>query len=112
MSEFYVEPAELREFAQYMRTLSEGFNTIKSFTTGQGCNVGGFIGLLAVLVPAVQGVGMIVGNVLDVGLDRMNSSAEGLNTAAADYEATDRREAANQDAIQMPETPDPVRGIR
>ena len=64
-----------------------------------------------VLVPAVQGVGMVVGEVLDMGLDRLTGSAEGLDTTASDYEATDRREAANQNAIQMPTTPDPVRGI-
>lgn len=111
MSELYVEPDELREFAQYMRTLSQGFNAIKGFTTGEGCNVSGFIGLLSALVPAVQGVGMIIGGVLDMGLDRMNGSADGLAATAADYEATDRRAAANHNAIRMPETPDPVRGI-
>jgi len=110
MSEFTVEPAELREYAQYMRTLSDGFNAIKSFTTGEGCDIRGFIGLLGVLAPAVQGLGMIISEVLDVGLDRMTGSAEGLDTTAADYEATDRREAANQNAIRMPATPDPVRG--
>lgn len=111
MSEFSVVPAELRDYAQYMRSLSAGFNTIKNFASGEGCNISGFIGLLAALAPAVQGVNMVITNVLDSGLDRLTGSADGLDTTAADYEATDRREAANADAIQMPDTPDPVRGI-
>jgi hypothetical protein len=108
MSEFYVEPAELREFARYMRTLAGQFDAIRGFTTSEGCNVAGFLGLLAVLQPAVQGVGSIYGAILDFGRDRLDGSADGLAATAASYEATDRQQAANQDSITMPSTPDPV----
>jgi excreted virulence factor EspC (type VII ESX diderm) len=110
MSEFYVEPAELRAYAQYMRTLAGRFDAINSFTRSEGCNTSGFTGLLAILQPVVQAVGGIYGATLDFGRDRLNGSADGLDTTAASYEATDQQQAANQDAIEMPTTPEPVGG--
>jgi hypothetical protein len=110
MSEFSVEPAELRAFAQYMRTLAGQFDAIKSFVDSEGCNTAGFTGLLAILQPAVDGVGSIYGATLDFGRDRLNGSADGLEATAASYESTDQQQAANQDQIIMPATPEPVGG--
>lgn len=110
MSEFSVKPAELRTFAQYMRTLAGQFDAISSFTRSEGCNVSGFTGLLAVLQPVVQGVGGIYAASLAFGRDRLDGSADGLESTAASYETTDQRQAANHDSIQMPSVPVPVRG--
>ncbi len=49
MSQFDVEPAELRAYAQYMRDLSASFDEITGFLQGQGCDTSGLLGLLSIL---------------------------------------------------------------
>jgi excreted virulence factor EspC (type VII ESX diderm) len=98
MSQFTVEPAELRAYADYMRTLAGQFDSIKQFATDEGCNTSGFTGLLAILQPAVEGVGDLYGATLDFGRDRLNGSADGLVHTAESYENTDRTHAADLDA--------------
>lgn len=110
MSQFRVEPAELQAYAQYMRTLADQFDSIKSFARSEGCDTSGFTGLLTVLQPVVEGVGGIYGATLEFGRDRLNGSADGLEATAASYERTDGQQAANQDAIEVPPAPVPVGG--
>jgi hypothetical protein len=98
MSQFTVEPAELRAYADYMRTLAGQFDSIKQFAAEEGCNTGGFTGLLAVLQPAVEAVGDVYGATLDFGRDRLTGSADGLAQTAESYETTDRTHAADLDA--------------
>jgi hypothetical protein len=98
MSQFSVEPPELRAYADYMRGLAGQFDAIKEFAKNEGCNTGGFTGLLAVLQPAVEGVGNLYGATLDFGRDRLNGSADGLTDTAQNYETTDRTHAADMDA--------------
>lgn len=108
MSQFDVEPAELKAYAQYMRDLSASFNEITQFLQGQGCDTSGFTGLLAILTSPLTAIGGVVSNALGVGLDRLTSSADGLVRAAEDYERTDRANAAMADATIMPDIPEPV----
>jgi hypothetical protein len=108
MSQFDVDPAELKAYAQYMRELSASFDEITSFIQGQGCDTSGLLGLLSILTSPLTAIGGIVADALGVGLDRLQSSAEGLIRAAEDYENTDRANAAAADATIMPSIPDPV----
>jgi len=107
-SQFRVEPAELRAYAQYMRDVAGSFDSITQFVRGEGANVSGFTGLLAILTPAVTLVGDVFGAALGVGLDRLAGSAEGLERSARSYESTDAANAAVSDATIMPDIPDPV----
>lgn len=107
-SQFDVDPAELRAYAQYMRDLSSSFDDITRFLQGQGCDTSGFLGLLAILTSPLTAIGNVAASALGLGLDRLQGSAEGLTRAAADYENTDRANAAVSDATIMPFIPEPV----
>ena len=110
MSQFQVEPDELKAYAQYMRDLASSFDTITRFIRGEGANITGFTGLLAILTPAVQLVGEVVGAALNVGMDRLEGSADGLERSAQDYQSTDAANAAVSYATIMPDIPDPIGG--
>ena len=108
MSQFDVDPAELKAYAQYMRELSSSFNDITRFLQGQGCDTSGFLGLLSILTSPLTAIGNVAAGQLLTGLDRLVGSAEGLVRAAQDYENTDRANAAVSDATIMPFIPEPV----
>jgi len=108
MSQFRVEPTELRAYAQYLRELAGSFDSVNQFARSEGCSTSGFTGLLAVLTPAVQAVGGIYGATLDFGRDRMEGSAQGLERSAENYETTDAGNAAAADATIVPDAPAPV----
>ena len=110
-SQFRVEPAELRAYAQYMRDVAGSFEDITRFVRGEGANISGFTGLLAILTSPVTMVGDVVAAALGVGMDRLVGSAEGLERSARDYETTDAANAAVSDATVMPEIPDRLRRI-
>ena len=108
MDQFHVEPAELKQYSQYMRNLATAFDTIAKFTRGEGCNVMGFIGLLGVLVPAVNVVGEVYTAALHLAKDRLEGSADGLRASAEDYENTDAANAALADSTIIPQMPESV----
>lgn len=110
MDSFHVEPAELRECAQYLRTLTNAFDSISRFTRAEGCSVAGFAGLLAALIPAVNLVGEVFDAAMGLGRDRLDGSAEGLATSAEYYQSTDEANAARSDATIVPDAPQRVRG--
>ena len=109
-SQFRVEPAELRAYAQYMRDVASSFDNITRFIHGEGVNISGFTGLLSVLTQAVTLVGNVVNGALNVGMDRLEGSADGLEHSAQNYERTDQANAAASDATIIPAVPDRVRG--
>lgn len=110
MSQFEVKPAELEGYAQYMRTQAGEFSNINSFTQSSGCDTSGFMGLLAILIPAVNAVGSFFGGTLDTGQNLLNASAEGLSAAARIYQLIDQLNANRMDSTRMPEVPQPVPG--
>ncbi len=106
MSEgFHVVTDELRSYAEYMRGMVGDLNAIDGYAREQGSNTAGFTGMLAALQPVVQGVGNLFGETLDIGKDRLEATAEGLDDSAAYYETVDRNETANADRLssQLPE---------
>jgi hypothetical protein len=108
MSQFDVDPAELRAYAQYMRDLSGSFDEITRFIQGQGCDTSGLLGLLSILTSPLTAIGNVAAGALGLGLDRLQGSADGLIRAAEDYENTDRANAQRSDSMTMPTMPEPV----
>ena len=107
--QFRVEPAELRAYASYMRDLACSFDSVTRFVRGEGANVSGFTGLLAVLTPAVTLAGEVVGAALGIGMDRLQGAAEGLERSARSYDTTDVANAAMagiSGATVMPDIPE------
>lgn len=96
---FHVVPDELRRYAEYIRGMVGDLEEIDRYAGDQGGNTAGFTGMLAVLQPAVHGVGILFSETLNIGKDRLGATAEGLHDSAACYEAVDRNAAADADGL-------------
>lgn len=93
MSQFHVEPTQLKAYADYLSQVAGHFDAIDGFARREGCDTSGFTGLLALLQPAVGSVGDVFGATLAFGRDRMTGTAEGLDRTATDYADTDHANA-------------------
>ncbi len=96
---FRVVPDELRRYAEYIRGMVGDLEEIDRYARDQGGDTVGFTGMLAVLQPAVHGVGALFSETLGIGKDRLGATAQGLHDSAACYEALDRNAAAAADRL-------------
>lgn len=104
-----VDPVELRGYAGLLERQAQHFGTIEGHARNKGGDTGGFTGLLALLVPVVDGVVGLYGETLQFANEKMTDVREALESVADDYEKRDqeigegmRKLARDVDAVDQP----------
>lgn len=67
MSSLFTDAAELRAYAEYLRTEAQEFETIRKYVHATACDKAGFTGLLSLLQPGVDIVRALFDETLDFG---------------------------------------------
>jgi Excreted virulence factor EspC, type VII ESX diderm len=88
--EFHVEPEELRGYSSLLERAAGHFAAIERHARDKGGDTSGFTGLLALLVPIVDGVVGLYGETLQFANRKMTEVRDGLDRATARYEEQDR----------------------
>lgn len=89
MGDFHVEPAELRGYGGMLERVAGQFSSIEQHAHSKGGDTSGFTGLLALLVPVVDGVVNLYGETLQFANRKITDVRSELDKAAGDYEARD-----------------------
>jgi hypothetical protein len=90
MGDFHVEPTELRGYSSMLERVAGQFSSIEQHAQTKGGDTSGFTGLLALLVPVVDGVVDLYGQTLKFANQKMSDVKTELDKAAGDYEAHDQ----------------------
>lgn len=106
---FHVEPDELRGYAAMLERAAGQFTAIGQHAQDKGGDTSGFTGLLAMLVPVVNGIVGLYVDALRSASRKLGDVKDALDKTAAGYEHQDQSAAsavnANQgalDAISVP----------
>jgi hypothetical protein len=91
---FQVEPEELRGYSSMLERAADHFAAIERHARDKGGDTSGFTGLLALLVPIVDGVVGLYGETLQFANRKMTEVQDGLDRAIAGYEQQDSAGAA------------------
>ena len=94
MSSLFTDAAELRAYAEYLRTEAQEFETIRKYVHATACDKAGFTGLLTLLQPGVDVVRALFDETLDFGKSKLEGAAGAVDSTAATYEAVDRAQMA------------------
>lgn len=90
MSSLFTDAAELRAYAEYLRTEAQEFETIRKYVHATACDKGGFTGLLSLLQPGVDVVRALFDETLDFGKSKLEGTATAVDATAQVYEDVDR----------------------
>lgn len=99
MSSLFTNGAELRAYAEYLRTEAQEFETIRKYVHATACDKGGFTGLLTLLQPGVDIVQALFDETLDFGKSKLESTAAAVESTATAYDAVERAQLAIFDGI-------------
>ncbi|MBK1786881.1 type VII secretion target [Prauserella cavernicola] len=94
-----VEAAELRGYAGLLDRQAQHFTAIEQHARDKGGDTSGYTGLLALLVPVVNGVVSLYGETLQFANGKMTEVRENLDTAADQYEARDADSRSQMDRL-------------
>lgn len=87
---FHVEPDELRWYSSMLERVAGQFASIEQHAQTKGGDTSGFTGLLALLVPVVDGVVDLYGETLKFANRKITDVRTELDKAAGDYEGRDQ----------------------
>ncbi|HUQ58047.1 hypothetical protein [Lentzea sp.] len=90
MSSLFTDAAELRAYAEYLRTEAQEFETIRKYVHATACDKAGFTGLLTLLQPGVDVVRALFDETLDFGKSKLEGTASAVEATAKVYEDVDR----------------------
>lgn len=106
---FHVEPGELRGYSSMLERTAGHFTSIEQHARDKGGDTSGFTGLLALLVPVVDGVVSLYAETLQFANRKMNEVKSTLDKTVDAYEGQDQGGAAavtssgaGMDSIAMP----------
>ncbi|SDF63194.1 hypothetical protein SAMN05216553_102419 [Lentzea fradiae] len=94
MSSLFTDAAELRAYAEYLRTEAQEFETIRSYVHSTACDKSGFTGLLALLQPGVDVVRALFDETLDFGKSKLEGTASAVEATAQNYEDVEKAQMA------------------
>jgi hypothetical protein len=94
VSSLFTDAAELRAYAEYLRTEAQEFETIRKYVHATACDKSGFTGLLSLLQPGVDVVRALFDETLDYGKSKLEGTASAVDATAEVYEAVDRAQMA------------------
>ena len=94
MSSLFTDAAELRAYAEYLRTEAQEFETIRKYVHATACDKAGFTGLLTLLQPGVDVVRALFDETLDFGKSKLEGTASAMDSTASTYEAIERAQVA------------------
>src|SRR5690349_23578820 len=83
------DAAELRAYAEYLRTEVQEFETIRKSVHATACDKAGFTGLLTLLQPGVDIVRALFDETLDFGKSKLEGASAAVDSTAQVYEAVD-----------------------
>ncbi|WP_439661994.1 hypothetical protein ACSHWB_11280 [Lentzea sp. HUAS TT2] len=89
MSSLFTDAAEMRAYAEYLRTEAQEFETIRKYVHATACDKAGFTGLLTLLQPGVDIVRALFDESLDFGKSKLEGAAAAVDTSAKVYEDID-----------------------
>jgi hypothetical protein len=90
---FHVEPEELRGYSGMLERTAGHFTSIEQHARDKGGDTSGFTGLLALLVPVVDGVVGLYAETLQFANRKITEVKTGLDKTAAGYEQQDQANA-------------------
>jgi hypothetical protein len=109
MDGFQVEPDELRGYSSMLERTAGHFTSIEQHARSKGGDTSGFTGLLALLVPVVDGVVGLYAETLQFANRKMLDVKENLDGSADDYAARDASGASSvttagsgMDGVEIP----------
>src|SRR5919197_328376 len=88
--QFHVEPQELRGYSAMLERTAGHFTSIERHAREKGGDTSGFTGLLALLVPVVNGVIGLYAETLQFANRKMTEVRDGLDKTVATYEQQDQ----------------------
>ncbi|GAA3639045.1 hypothetical protein C8D88_101189 [Lentzea atacamensis] len=94
MSSLFTDAAELRAYAEYLRTEAQEFETIRKYVHTTACDKAGFTGLLTLLQPGVDIVRALFDETLDFGKSKLEGTACAMDSTAQVYETVERAQLA------------------
>lgn len=94
MSSLFTDAAELRAYAEYLRTEAQEFETIRKYVHTTACDKSGFTGLLALLQPGVDVVRALFDETLDFGKSKLEGTADAVDATAKVYEDVEKAQMA------------------
>lgn len=94
---FGVVPEELRGYSGMLERVAGQFQQVEAHARDKGGDTSGFTGLLALLVPIVDGVVSLYAETLQFANEKITEVQGNLDKTAAGYEAM---ETAGQDAFK------------
>jgi hypothetical protein len=94
VSSLFTDAAELRAYAEYLRTEAQEFETIRKYVHATACDKAGFTGLLALLQPGVDVVRALFDESLDFGKSKLEGTASAMDATAEVYESVERAQLA------------------
>ncbi|WP_424190066.1 type VII secretion target [Actinokineospora sp. G85] len=100
MGEVRVVPEELRGYAGLLERNATHFSAIEGHARAKGGDTSGFTGLLALLVPVVDGAVGLYAETLKFGHDKMAGLHQSLVDAADAYERADTASARGLDGVR------------
>ncbi|GLZ30681.1 hypothetical protein Lesp02_28700 [Lentzea sp. NBRC 105346] len=95
----FTDPAELRGYAEYLRTEAAEFDNIRKYVHDTACDKSGFTGLLTLLQPGVDLVRALFDETLDFGKSKLEGAASAIDATAADYEKVEQAHVKMFDGI-------------
>jgi hypothetical protein len=90
---FHVEPGELRGYSAMLERTAGHFTSIEQHARDKGGDTSGFTGLLALLVPVVDGIVGLYAETLQFANRKMTEVKTGLDQTADGYQQQDRANA-------------------
>jgi hypothetical protein len=94
VSSLFTDAAELRAYADYLRTEAQEFETIRKYVHATACDKAGFTGLLTLLQPGVDVVRALFDETLDFGKSKLEGTASAVDATAHVYEAVEQAHVA------------------
>jgi len=91
---FHVEPDELRGYSGMLERTAGHFSSIEQHAKNKGGDTSGFTGLLALLVPVVEGVVNLYAETLQFANRKMTEVKGSLDKTIEGYEGHDQANAA------------------
>jgi hypothetical protein len=89
VSSLFTDAAEMRAYAEYLRTEAQEFDTIRKYVHATACDKAGFTGLLTLLQPGVDIVRALFDETLDFGKSKLEGTASAVDATANGYEDID-----------------------
>lgn len=91
---FHVEPGELRGYSSMLERTAGHFQSIERHAQDKGGDTSGFTGLLALLIPVVDGVVNLYCETLKFANEKMTEVKNTLDKTADSYERQDESGAS------------------